>query len=70
MLVGGLKYPVAMSAMGAAWIVGRVLYGIGYKNSPHNSTGQGRYKGVISMMLQYPMMVLSLWSGYQFAMTL
>lgn len=70
MLVGGLKYPVAMSAMGAVWIVGRVFYGLGYKNSAHNSTGQGRYKGLVAMIVQLPMMGLSLWSGYQFAMGL
>lgn len=70
MLIGGLKYPVAMSSMGAAWIVGRVLYGIGYKNSAHNSTGQGRYKGALAAIVQIPMVGLSLWVGYQFAMGL
>ncbi|KAF8416848.1 hypothetical protein EV426DRAFT_396321 [Tirmania nivea] len=70
MLVGGLKYPIAMSAMGVAWIVGRVLYGFGYKNSPHNSTGQGRYKGAIALIVQLPMLGLTLWTGYQFAMGL
>lgn len=70
MLIGGLNYPVAMSVMGAAWIVGRVLYGIGYKNSPHNSTGQGRNKGAFAAIVQLPMLGLTLWSGYQFAMGL
>lgn len=70
MLIGGLKYPVAMSALGAVWIVGRVLYGLGYKNSSHNSTGQGRYKGGVALLVQVPMTGLALWTGYQLAMGL
>ena len=70
MLVGGLKYPVAMSAMGSVWLVGRVLYAWGYRTSKHNSTGQGRYKGIISTIVQAPMAAMTLYAGYQFAMGL
>jgi len=70
MLVGGLKYPVAMSAMGSAWLVGRGLYLWGYRTSGHNTTGQGRYKGIMSTIVQVPMAAMTLYAGYQFAMGL
>jgi len=65
MLVGGLKYPVVMSSLGSVWLVGRALYCWGYKTSQHNSTGQGRHKGAIAPIVQFPMALLSFYSAYQ-----
>ncbi|KAF8469504.1 hypothetical protein BDZ91DRAFT_54524 [Kalaharituber pfeilii] len=69
LLVAGTKYPLVTSAMGAAWLTGRVLYAFGYKNSKHNSKGEGRYKGIIAPLVQFPMMGLALWTTYQLVMS-
>ena len=68
MLVGGLEYPKAYAAAGAVWLVGRVLYAVGYKNSKHGSKGEGRHIGAIGPVVQLGMMVGSLWVGYKLAM--
>lgn len=45
MLVAGLVYPRASAALGAGWVVSRILFAYGYitSNKPH---GNGRYLGV------------------------
>lgn len=65
LLVGGLKYPRLSSALGVTWLVGRVVYTIGYTNSKIGSQGEGRYKGVFGVLAQLVMTGLSLYSGVQ-----
>lgn len=68
MLTAGLKYPIATTALGATWCVGRIVYAIGYKNSKHGSKGEGRYKGAFGVLAQFGLMGMALWSSYQLAM--
>ena len=38
--------------MGAVWLVGRVVYAVGYKNDEVKGEGKGRYKGVFYVVGQ------------------
>jgi len=44
MMIAGLGYPVASSAAGAAWVVSRVFYAVGYTD-PTKEGGNGRFYG-------------------------
>lgn len=44
MLISGLSYPRFAAAAGAIWIVGRVIYVLGYSStSAKNVDGEGRF---------------------------
>lgn len=44
LLISGLKYPTLAAALGTAWIVGCVLYAIGYSSAGEkNLKGSGRF---------------------------
>lgn len=44
-LVAGLRYPIAASALGVFWSVNRVLFARGYMDTSKKE-GKGRYKGI------------------------
>ncbi len=44
MVLGGLQYPVAAAATGAAWSVFRLLYALGYTRTD-KTNGKGRMAG-------------------------
>lgn len=61
-VVAGLHYPVATAAMGAVWLVGRVVYLKGYVNSTPASKGSGRLKGSFYAAAQLGVMGLAAWT--------
>lgn len=44
-LVAGLRYPVAASALGVFWSFNRVLFALGYMDTSKKE-GKGRYRGI------------------------
>ncbi|KAI9826362.1 MAG: hypothetical protein M1832_000279 [Thelocarpon impressellum] len=61
LLIAGLRYPLAASALGAAWIVGRVLFAVGYANSPMDGKGRGRYRGFFALPAEAALVLLAGW---------
>jgi glutathione S-transferase len=46
MLISGLRWPELVSAMGVVWILGRVVYAVGYTSKGEgNVEGKGRWMG-------------------------
>jgi glutathione S-transferase len=66
MLIAGLTWPTATAALGAAWSVGRIAYGIGYTRSAERGGG-GRYYGLFGTLAHYVLMVMAGISAWQFA---
>lgn len=52
LLIAGLKYPVASSVLGAAWIVFRTLYATGYTRADKKD-GKGRLMGAGFWLAQF-----------------
>jgi glutathione S-transferase len=50
-LVAGVKYPQAAAGLGAAWVVFRTLYMLGYIYSD-KPNGNGRYNGMLCWFAQ------------------
>jgi len=48
LLLSGLKYPVAATALGALWMTSRVVYARGYVD-PEMENGRGRYKSRLAL---------------------
>ncbi|KAH9845062.1 MICROSOMAL GLUTATHIONE S-TRANSFERASE 3 [Teratosphaeria destructans] len=62
-LIAGLEYPVLSSALGATWIISRVVYSVGY-TSPTNTDGKGRVYGWIpSFFSQIALWGLAGWTS-------
>lgn len=63
MLIAGLTYPQTTTAMGVAFIIGRIIYAIGYSN-PDKPNGGGRVLGfLISQPMALGLWGLAGWSG-------
>jgi len=63
MLVGGLKYPLATSALSVVWMVGRIVYAVGYTAKGRND-GKGRLPGSFFWLAQLALYGLTGWVGY------
>jgi glutathione S-transferase len=46
LFAGGLAYPVASAALAGVWMVGRVMYAVGYTD-PNKERGAGRQRGAL-----------------------
>lgn len=68
MLTSGPLYPKSTAALGGVWVVGRILYALGYKASKPGSGGKGRYRGVFYTIAQLGLMVTAGMSVYSFCM--
>jgi glutathione S-transferase len=44
MLIAGVDYPLVASGLGVVWILGRIVYAIGYTN-PSGTRGEARSRG-------------------------
>jgi glutathione S-transferase len=60
LIVAGLRMPVWAGALGAFWIVGRVIYSIGYYSGEPSKRTPGAIINFISMFL---LIFLSIYSG-------
>lgn len=65
MIASGIQYPTSTAALGSVWLVGRIVYTLGYRGSKHGDGGKGRYKGFFYNIGQLGLMVtsgMSIWS--------
>ncbi|KAI9675405.1 MAG: hypothetical protein M1817_001309 [Caeruleum heppii] len=65
LLISGLKYPLTATAMGGIWMVGRILYAVGYAKTPIGKYGSGRRQGLFFWMPQFGLVALTGWTGLQ-----
>ena len=63
LLLGGLRFPLAASALGCVWLVGRYMYAVGYANSKMEEHGKGRYQGFIFYVGQAGVIGLAGYTG-------
>ncbi|EME45539.1 hypothetical protein DOTSEDRAFT_128535 [Dothistroma septosporum NZE10] len=63
LLLAGLHYPQLSTMLGVGWMVGRILFAVGYTR-PKKEHGSGR---IVGFALQFPMQIslwaLAAWSG-------
>jgi glutathione S-transferase len=46
MLISGIRWPRLVSVMGVVWVIGRVVYAVGYTSKGEgNVEGKGRWMG-------------------------
>jgi glutathione S-transferase len=64
MLISGLKFPIATSALGLGWTLSRILYATGYTNPNAGKNGTGRYRGVLFWFCELGLYGLTGWTGY------
>ncbi|KJY02158.1 hypothetical protein TI39_contig96g00001, partial [Zymoseptoria brevis] len=63
MLISGLKWPVVTAGLGVTWIVGRIVYQIGY-TSKTAENGKGRLPGyILGAIPQLALYVMAAWTG-------
>ena len=63
MLVSGLKYPITTAALGAAWIVNRYIFMVGYSKPEWGANGNGRLRGALCWLAQLGLFGLSVKVG-------
>ena len=63
-LLAGLRYPVAASAVGLCWSIFRIVYAVGY-TLPNKPKGSGRYYGILHAPCQLALFVMAGLSGYK-----
>jgi len=66
LLITGLEYPRTAATLGAAFSIGRVLYGWGYTSGPDNGTG--RYYGAVGLLAHYAILFMSVKVAWDFVM--
>ena len=64
MLITGLRYPLATTALSVAWMVSRVVYAVGYTRADKED-GKGRLMGSPMWLFQFGLFGLTAWSGLQ-----
>ncbi|PVG03507.1 membrane-associated proteins in eicosanoid and glutathione metabolism [Serendipita vermifera] len=62
LLWSGIRYPRTAAGMGAAWILGRILYTQGYVSGNPN----GRYRGAFHSIAEYVLYGLGLYASWEF----
>lgn len=67
MLISGLKYPIISSVMGAAWLLFRVVYAVGYTRADKEG-GKGRLAGSGFWLAQIGLTGMSMKVGYDMLM--
>lgn len=67
LLLAGLQYPEMAAALGVGWIVGRVIFALGYTRKTKEN-GRGRMIGfAIHFPLQLVLWGLAVWTGVKMA---
>lgn len=65
LLIAGVQYPMASTYLGIGWIIGRIIYALGYTNAAKEH-GSGRVLGfALSQPLAIGLWGLAGWSGYK-----
>ena len=64
LLVAGLRRPVPVAVMGAAWSVGRIMYAVGYTR-PDTKNGMGRLVGSWASLIQLVLMGMAGWDAWK-----
>ncbi|MCJ1267910.1 hypothetical protein MMC22_007796 [Lobaria immixta] len=64
LLLAGLSYPIASAAMGLAWCVGRVTYGLGYTNK-NKTDGSGRIIGNFYVLPELGLFLTAALTGWK-----
>lgn len=64
LLVAGVQYPLWSAGLGAAWLVFRIAYAVGYTRED-KSGGEGRLIGAPFWFAQLGLFGLTLWTGVQ-----
>ncbi|KAK5016042.1 hypothetical protein LTR60_002594 [Cryomyces antarcticus] len=64
LLIAGLRYPVAASALGLGWTLSRILYAVGYTR-PSSTEGKGRLWGGAFWLCQWALFGLATFVGYK-----
>ena len=65
LLITGLKYPLVASALGAGWIVNRVIYTLGYV-AKDGVDGKKRTRGMGWAVCQLALIGTSVWTAVSF----
>ncbi|KAI9885520.1 MAG: hypothetical protein M1823_002702 [Watsoniomyces obsoletus] len=64
LLIAGLEYPKTAAAMGAAWVLSRVMFTVGYTRSQMGSGGKGRMIGAWGSVLQLGLELMAGYTGF------
>ena len=64
MLLAGTRYPLWSAGLGAAWMVNRLIYALGY-TSEKQTNGKGRLYGTGFFFCQLGLFGLAGWTGYK-----
>ncbi|KAI9807790.1 MAG: hypothetical protein M1825_005095 [Sarcosagium campestre] len=64
MLLAGLEYPRLAAGLGAAWVLGRTLYVVGYVGSKPGGQGKGRMLGSWAFIVQGGLIALTARTGW------
>ena len=67
LLISGLRYPLASSALGLAWCVARIIYAVGYMNAKKEK-GDGRYAGIWFVVAEVGLIGMAGWTGWSMVM--
>ncbi|TKA61403.1 hypothetical protein B0A55_11555 [Friedmanniomyces simplex] len=62
MLIAGVQYPLTTTGLGVAWMVGRLVYAVGYTRKD-KSNGEGRLAGSFFWFAQLALFGLTGWTG-------
>lgn len=60
MLMAGVEYPLTTTALGAGWLLGRMVYALGYTRKDR-SDGKGRLAGSFFWLFQFGLFGLAGW---------
>jgi glutathione S-transferase len=67
MLMAGVEYPLVTTALGAGWLLGRMIYALGYTRKDQ-SNGKGRLAGSFFWLFQFSLFGLAGWTGVKMVM--
>lgn len=67
MLIAGVEYPLTTTGLGAGWLLGRMIYALGYTRRDR-SDGKGRLAGSFFWLFQAGLFGLAGWTGVKMVM--
>ncbi len=64
LLIAGLEYPKTAAGMGAAWVISRVIYTVGYTSCKIGDNGKGRMVGAWGTLFQLGLELMAGYTGF------